>query len=217
LSLMHHLHTTGESQEIDIYRDGVNLGPIRDEKAYDFNFQSYEEPRVKFIDPAKDSISVKCVYNTKKNPVEQPVQFGEMTTQEMCYATMLYWPKQAGPTNMLWFGDHVNPPAAGDAKNGVFGCGGTPYTLESILQNPQNASKWVYSDDKYDSKKWNTSIPVCNPLGNLTSSDATNLMAKLMQSSSTVEVPVDDDKGVMSSCLDSLSLLLVLCVSASGL
>lgn len=93
LGVGHHEHIRGVRQEINIVRDGVNLGNIRPEVYYDFKHQSMGAPvpALRQLLPG-DQITQICDYDTSSDT--EDVEFGEYTHQEMCYTAIYYYPRQ---------------------------------------------------------------------------------------------------------------------------
>jgi len=81
----------GKKFEIDVVRDGSNIGMLRNERRYDFNHQSLEQPSFKVLKP-NDELRYSCSYDTSS--AKAPVQFGDLTQQEMCWGAIMYYPKQ---------------------------------------------------------------------------------------------------------------------------
>jgi hypothetical protein len=109
LGVGHHEHTHGIRQEINVVRDGVNLGSMRPEKYYDFQHQGMEDPvpSLRQLLPG-DQITQICDYNT--SGATEDVEFGEYTYQEMCYTAIYYYPRQEMNdfgTMPLWFDTSV--------------------------------------------------------------------------------------------------------------
>lgn len=92
VGIIHHMHLYGEEMKIQVEREGLNLGPMRYERHYDFNHQSLEEPsaNLKQLFPG-DQISMDCLYDTTK--ATDSVSFGDLTQQEMCYGAIVYYPR----------------------------------------------------------------------------------------------------------------------------
>lgn len=99
LGVGHHEHQYGRKVSIEVKRNGTNIGPLRNEKIYDFQHQSLEQVPVDVLKPG-DQFLMRCSYDTSsaKSP---KVSFGENTQNEMCYAIVLYYPAQA--MNMAFF------------------------------------------------------------------------------------------------------------------
>jgi len=102
LGVVHHMHLAGMKMDIDVERDGRNLGPLRLEHNYDFNHQSLEGSPVRTLLPG-DQFAMHCRYDTSK--LSEDVAFGDLTQQEMCYAVVMYYPRQVFDS----FG-HMRPP-----------------------------------------------------------------------------------------------------------
>ncbi|KAL7516290.1 hypothetical protein ACHAWX_001320 [Stephanocyclus meneghinianus] len=94
LGVGHHMHRYGTYMEINIVRDGVNLGILRPESHYDFLHQAFDEPvpSIRQLLPG-DQITQTCVYDTTAAQGEF-VNFGETTQDEMCYSPIYYYPRQ---------------------------------------------------------------------------------------------------------------------------
>jgi hypothetical protein len=84
----HHEHIYGVHQEINVVRDGVNMGSMRPEHYYDFKHQSMEDPvpSLRQLLPG-DQITQICDYDTSNAPGDY-VEFGDYTQQEMCYSVI---------------------------------------------------------------------------------------------------------------------------------
>jgi Copper type II ascorbate-dependent monooxygenase, C-terminal domain/Copper type II ascorbate-dependent monooxygenase, N-terminal domain len=91
LGAAHHMHLTGFKMEINVVREGRNLGLLRNEKFYDFKHQSSEGTAIGQLLPG-DEIFMNCHYDT--TGVTEDVAFGELTQNEMCYAVAMYYPLQ---------------------------------------------------------------------------------------------------------------------------
>lgn len=91
IGAIHHMHLVGVHQEIEVSRGGVNLGPMRWERIYDFRHQSIEESLVKQLLPG-DELRVTCQYDTSKKNAS--TAFGESTDNEMCWSALMYYPAQ---------------------------------------------------------------------------------------------------------------------------
>jgi len=90
---VHHMHLVGMHQQIEIARNGTNLGVLRRERIWDFKHQSLEAPLISQMLPG-DEIRVVCEYDTTGKMVG--TSFGENTDNEMCWAALLHYPAQAG-------------------------------------------------------------------------------------------------------------------------
>lgn len=99
IGAMHHMHLVGVHQEIEVSRGGVNLGPMRWERVYDFRHQSIEESLVSQLMPG-DELRVTCQYDTSKKNVT--TSFGESTDNEMCWSALMYYPAQAFSTAVVF-------------------------------------------------------------------------------------------------------------------
>jgi len=95
LGAFHHLHEKGTKMEIQLIRDGTNMGSMRLEKFYDFQHQSFAEAEFSTL-RRTDNLLVRCRYDTSSESV--PVSFGDLTQQEMCYGGMYYYPAVPGLT-----------------------------------------------------------------------------------------------------------------------
>jgi hypothetical protein len=84
----HHMHLYGTHQEINVVRDGVNLGAMRPEIRYDFQHQTFADtnPSLRQLLPG-DQITQKCYFDTTNAPGDY-VKIGEKTTDEMCYTVI---------------------------------------------------------------------------------------------------------------------------------
>jgi len=91
LGVGHHMHLSGKRMEIAVERDGSYLGLLRNEHHYDFNHQSAEEPLIQRLYPG-DQLTLQCWYDTTGRSEE--TSFGDLTQNEMCFAVMLYYPRQ---------------------------------------------------------------------------------------------------------------------------
>jgi len=87
----HHQHLVGKKMFIEIQRDGRNLGPMRLERRWDFNHHSNEESAISQLLPG-DEIVMNCEYDTSSR--SEDVEFGEGSQDEMCYAVVMYYPRQ---------------------------------------------------------------------------------------------------------------------------
>eukprot|EP00971_Amphidinium_carterae_P182796 3627465-Amphidinium_carterae.2 len=56
-------HGLGQKTEIQVFRDGVDIGAVRDEKMYDFQHQSGMPGRIPTI-RRNDSFRLRCLYDT---------------------------------------------------------------------------------------------------------------------------------------------------------
>jgi len=94
-SVQHHSHFMGSHQEISVERDGINLGTMRKEYVYDYNHQSGVEPNnvVRTLLPG-DRLVASCHFDTTSVLANSTVQIGEESNKEMCFPTLLYYPKQ---------------------------------------------------------------------------------------------------------------------------
>lgn len=94
-SVQHHSHFLGKHQKITVERDGVNLGSMRTEHVFDYNHQGGVEPnnKVRTLLPG-DRLAVNCHFDTTSVPENSTVQIGEESNKEMCFPTLLYYPKQ---------------------------------------------------------------------------------------------------------------------------
>jgi len=87
----HHAHLAGKYLNIDILRNGKYYGPLMRENGYDFSHQSLNDGSIKTLLPG-DEMHMKCVYDTSSRT--QETAFGDLTQTEMCYAVMIYYPRQ---------------------------------------------------------------------------------------------------------------------------
>mmetsp|Transcript_57812 Transcript_57812/g.172583 ORF Transcript_57812/g.172583 Transcript_57812/m.172583 type:complete len:765 (-) Transcript_57812:119-2413(-) len=99
LSVTHHEHQVGKKVTIEVERDGKNLGPTRLERVFDFNHHSSEESAIPQLMPG-DEIVMTCVYDTSSRT--EDVAFGDGSQDEMCFATMLYYPEKPGQDSMIY-------------------------------------------------------------------------------------------------------------------
>ena len=95
-SVQHHSHFLGLHQEIVVERDGRNLGALRTEHIYDYNHQGGADPNtaLKTLLPG-DRLAATCHFDTTSVSANSTVQIGEESNKEMCFPTLLYYPKQA--------------------------------------------------------------------------------------------------------------------------
>jgi len=91
LGVFHHMHLLGVRQQIEVFRGGVSLGLLRNERMYDFRHQSLEESAIETLSPG-DEFKVTCEYDTSSKSTV--TQFGERTDTEMCWAAFMYYPAQ---------------------------------------------------------------------------------------------------------------------------
>ena len=91
LGVVHHMHLSGVEMDIDVEREGRNLGPLRLEHHYDFNHQSLEGSALMTLLPG-DQLAMHCRYDTSR--LSEGVSFGDLTQQEMCFAAVMYYPRQ---------------------------------------------------------------------------------------------------------------------------
>lgn len=94
-SVTHHSHFMGLHQEIVVERDGKNLGPLRTEHKFDYMHQSSVGPNaaVKTLLPG-DRLAATCHFDTS-SASNSTVQVGEESNKEMCFPSIVYYPKQA--------------------------------------------------------------------------------------------------------------------------
>lgn len=91
LGVAHHMHMAGTRMTIEVEREGQYLGSLRDEKHYDFLHQSLAVSSIQQLLPG-DQLVMNCRYDTSQR--EENVVFGDSSQQEMCYAPIMYYPKQ---------------------------------------------------------------------------------------------------------------------------
>jgi hypothetical protein len=87
-----HMHKLGTSisDEVDPLGGGAPV-PIGNQPNWDFNAQAWTDIHVT-LNPG-DTVRTKCAWNNTSNT---DVTFGEMTSQEMCFGFVMYYPKIAG-------------------------------------------------------------------------------------------------------------------------
>jgi len=95
LGVAHHMHMSGKHMEINVERNGTTLGSLRHEKHYDFMHQSAEESPISMLYPG-DQLFMHCSYDT--SDLTEDISFGDYSQQEMCYAVVVYWPRQPSDT-----------------------------------------------------------------------------------------------------------------------
>ena len=92
-----HQHQLGTHQKVSIAR---NIGTVNNpniettvlhDGAYDFQEQNYYLQNPMFDVKLNDQIKVDCTW---KNTTNGPVQFGESSTQEMCFSGLYRFPAQ---------------------------------------------------------------------------------------------------------------------------
>ncbi|CAK8671994.1 unnamed protein product [Clavelina lepadiformis] len=90
-AVMLHSHLAGRKMKLRHIRNGTELPPITNDQSYDFNFQ---ETRV--ISPERvvrkgDALQLVCDYSSRGR--EGLIKGGYRTTEEMCLAFVLYYPR----------------------------------------------------------------------------------------------------------------------------
>mmetsp|Transcript_36888 Transcript_36888/g.82994 ORF Transcript_36888/g.82994 Transcript_36888/m.82994 type:complete len:725 (-) Transcript_36888:117-2291(-) len=95
ISVGHHSHFHGLHQDVTVERNGVNLGPMRKEYRYDYNHQGGVQPvtALKQLLPG-DRLAATCYFNTESISSDSVIEIGEESNKEMCFPTILYYPKQ---------------------------------------------------------------------------------------------------------------------------
>eukprot|EP00971_Amphidinium_carterae_P226818 4498395-Amphidinium_carterae.1 len=93
LTIGHHAHNMGTRIAIQLFRDDTDMGLVRTEKAYDYQHQGSKQAEVAKLKKT-DNLLMHCSYDTSS--ATEPVNFGELTTDEMCLATMTYYPALPG-------------------------------------------------------------------------------------------------------------------------
>ena len=85
-------HSLGRKIKVGIVRNGEEIEPLAQESNLDFDYlENRVFDKVKKILPG-DQITVECTYNTFKR--EQFTLGGESADEEVCTATLMYYPKQ---------------------------------------------------------------------------------------------------------------------------
>ena len=87
----YHAHLIGTHVQLDVYRDGKNIGPMRIQNRYDFAHQSVEPTRIQTVFPG-DEFRLTCAYDSTSRT--EPTGFGERSQDEMCLAGFIYYPRQ---------------------------------------------------------------------------------------------------------------------------
>eukprot|EP00971_Amphidinium_carterae_P024189 477558-Amphidinium_carterae.1 len=93
LTVGHHAHNMGTMIAVQLFRDDTNMGLVRTEKAYDYQHQGGKQAEVAKLKKT-DNLLMHCSYDTSS--ATEPVNFGELTTDEMCLATLTYYPALPG-------------------------------------------------------------------------------------------------------------------------
>lgn len=98
----------GLKQGIVVERDGKNLGPIRKENLYDYNHQGIAQPvtALKQLLPG-DRLAATCHFDTSSVSSDSEVKIGEQTDWEMCFQTIMYYPKQLAATGFTRWDSNV--------------------------------------------------------------------------------------------------------------
>lgn len=87
----YHQHQIGKHLQVDVYRAGKNIGPMRIQHRYDFAHQSIEPTRIDTVFPG-DEFRLTCTYDSTSRT--EPTAFGERSQDEMCLAAFMYYPRQ---------------------------------------------------------------------------------------------------------------------------
>ena len=135
-----HMHLVGKSAALRQFRNHVELPPIASEPYWDFNFQDLDLGDEVTILPG-DELLTQCTYDTSSS--NTPVKFGEATTNEMCLAFFVYYPRVRGGGVCL-FGNYSTiypgaaPPSGGalDVGNGTILTGFAPQVITSTWSPP---------------------------------------------------------------------------------
>jgi len=126
-----HTHLTGRQIIFHHYRNGTELPPILSEPYYDFNYQEFTTLLTERQVLPGDELMVECVYDTAGRT--GPTKFGPATTDEMCLAYVLYYPKLPTANESCVFGDYTNISNSHGFVNKTAYCGST---LVSDWQGP---------------------------------------------------------------------------------
>ncbi|KAM9779549.1 DBH-like monooxygenase protein 2 homolog isoform 2-T3 [Syngnathus typhle] len=99
-AIMMHTHLAGREVRVGHFRNGEQLGFLASNPNYDFNLQEITRlGSIKTIKPG-DVIVVECSYSTSNRT--KPTKMGFATTDEMCLAFLLYYPKIEIVTCISW-------------------------------------------------------------------------------------------------------------------
>uniref|UniRef100_A0A2P2IGG7 DBH-like monooxygenase protein 1 n=2 Tax=Hirondellea gigas TaxID=1518452 RepID=A0A2P2IGG7_9CRUS len=88
---MLHTHLLGQAIKLQHIRDGKELPPILEDEHYDFNYQQERFMKQERLILPGDTMIVTCSYNTSHKVL--PSFGGLRTTEEMCLAFMVYYPR----------------------------------------------------------------------------------------------------------------------------
>eukprot|EP00755_Sulcionema_specki_P018449 Sspe_Gene.66907::Locus_39522_Transcript_1_1_Confidence_1.000_Length_2852::g.66907::m.66907/K00503/DBH; dopamine beta-monooxygenase len=87
----HHAHFKGHKVTTEVVRDGKNIGPLINQKRFDYSHQFFVQPRITTLRKT-DILQITCEYNTLSS--EAPTHFGDGSDQEMCFTFAIYYPRQ---------------------------------------------------------------------------------------------------------------------------
>ncbi|MBN3296421.1 MOXD2 protein, partial [Amia calva] len=85
-----HTHLAGRKMRVAQFRNGEQIGFLGVNENYDFNLQEFKYLGQTAIIKEGDEMVVECTYNTKNR--SKVTNLGLSTTEEMCYAFLLYYP-----------------------------------------------------------------------------------------------------------------------------
>ncbi|XP_067932935.1 DBH-like monooxygenase protein 2 [Watersipora subatra] len=109
-----HMHYLGSSGRIEQWRDGVLINTWFDESSY-----SYDYPVTNVFDPPipllkGDEVKTICTY--KSTSKDEITQYGEGTSDEMCYGFMNYYPSENGPSECVAWDEYTTCDYYGSAN-----------------------------------------------------------------------------------------------------
>jgi len=89
-----HMHAIGREMWTEIKRAGAEWIKTQSIEFWDFNFQSFQKPRVgEYTIKKGDSLRVTCIFETELG--EPTHKFGLASNDEMCLGQILYYPRVA--------------------------------------------------------------------------------------------------------------------------
>lgn len=91
INVFQHMHTLGNRIVVDVYRGGEYLGPLYNEPVHGWLHLATFPSSIPHLEPG-DEIRLRCTYGTPRRTL--PTRFGDYEGAEMCYANIMYYPRQ---------------------------------------------------------------------------------------------------------------------------
>lgn len=125
LSQLYHAHGAGTNMTTEVFRGSQRIGMLRQEKLYDYNFQTFA-PTGSFRKLQRgDELLFTCNYNTSSR--RSPIKWGKGVDAEMCISFLMYYPAQE--LKGVWY-----------VEDGLVYCDGASHAWHNVSRAPSAPS-----------------------------------------------------------------------------